>query len=207
MSHLSDIELVDFVEQALRGPGAAHAVNCDHCRARAEALRQTLARVADAGVPEPSPMFWEQLPRRVRSVIGDESAAHSAPAHGWFDWFPHLGVRAIPVAVAIVLVIVIGLALNTGAPTTGDVSPAAPGASAGARPVEDISAAEPTDGSADRAWAVVRALADDLAWDEALDAGLAARPDAAERAARTLTSDERSELLRLLEAETKGKGA
>ena len=46
----------------------------------------------------------------------------------------------------------------------------------------------------DEAWAVVRAAADDLQWEEAHAAGLSARPDAVEGLAFELTAEERLEL-------------
>ena len=65
-----------------------------------------------------------------------------------------------------------------------------------------------TDVDADEAWAVVRAAAQDLRWDEAHAAGLSARPGAAEGLALELTADERSVLARLLDKELeKGKRA
>ena len=63
------------------------------------------------------------------------------------------------------------------------------------------------DPDTDEAWALVRTVADDLPWDDAAEEGLGVRPDSAERALATLTRDERSELVRLLEAETKQPGA
>jgi hypothetical protein len=59
----------------------------------------------------------------------------------------------------------------------------------------------------DEAWALVRTVADDLEWDEAVTASLAARPGWAERAALDLTLEERAELLRLLQAEARRPGA
>ena len=61
--------------------------------------------------------------------------------------------------------------------------------------------------TADEAWALVRTVADDLAWDDAAEEGLGVRPGSAERALAALTRDERSELVRLLAAETKQPGA
>ncbi len=56
---------------------------------------------------------------------------------------------------------------------------------------------------ADDAWAVVRNVADQIEWDDAHDAGISTRPDAAERMAAELSRREQSELARLLEHELK----
>jgi hypothetical protein len=62
------------------------------------------------------------------------------------------------------------------------------------------------DADEDPAWAVVRAAADDLPWEEAHAAGLSARPDAVEGLALELTAEERLELARLLGQELKRNG-
>jgi hypothetical protein len=62
------------------------------------------------------------------------------------------------------------------------------------------------DPDTDEAWALVRTVADDLSWDDAAAEGVGVRPGSAERAMMTLTVDERSELVRLLQAETKQPG-
>ena len=54
---------------------------------------------------------------------------------------------------------------------------------------------------ADDAWAVVRNVADQVEWDDAHDAGISTRPDAAERMTAELTTREQSELARLLQRE------
>ena len=97
-----------------------------------------------------------------------------------------------------------------------------PGSSAS----EPIATASSTTGPADpdafdpdldEAWALVRTVADDvardtpasdeIAWDEVATEGFGVRPGAVEHAMVALTGDERSELLRLLQAETKQPGA
>jgi hypothetical protein len=67
-------------------------------------------------------------------------------------------------------------------------------------------AVTPDDLEADRAWAVVRTAAGDLAWEDVTAAGITAHPGAAERVALELTAAERAELARLLESEMKPNG-
>ncbi len=63
------------------------------------------------------------------------------------------------------------------------------------------------DPETDEAWALVRTVADDVAWDDAAAEGLGVRPGSPSARMATLTGEERSELVRLLEAETKQPGA
>ena len=94
--------------------------------------------------------------------------------------------------------------------------------SSGSGPVTIASSTGPADPDAfdpdlDEAWALVRTVADDvardtpasdeIAWDEVATEGFGVRPGAVEHAMVALTGDERSELLRLLQAETKQPGA
>ena len=56
---------------------------------------------------------------------------------------------------------------------------------------------------ADEAWAVVRAAAVDLRWEDAHAAGISAHPGAVEDVALELTAEERAELARLLDEAVK----
>jgi hypothetical protein len=69
--------------------------------------------------------------------------------------------------------------------------------------------AEPGTGASDEdaAWALVRSLADDLHYDDALAAGVQPAPGSVERAATELPEAERAELVRLLRNEMKRIGA
>jgi hypothetical protein len=55
-------------------------------------------------------------------------------------------------------------------------------------------------------WAVVRSVAEQVDWDDAHDAGISARPDAAERMTAELSTREQSELARLLQSELELRG-
>ncbi len=71
------------------------------------------------------------------------------------------------------------------------------------RPAPDVSGIglDVDDVEADEAWALVRTVADDVSWDDVTAEGLGVRPGVAERAAMELTVAERSELVRLIDAE------
>jgi hypothetical protein len=67
--------------------------------------------------------------------------------------------------------------------------------------------ADPDDVEVDEAWAIVRAVADDVVWDDVTDAGISARPGSADRAIQTLSAAERTELAALIAEELKRSGA
>jgi hypothetical protein len=72
----------------------------------------------------------------------------------------------------------------------------------------DLAAVEPVDDlDSDEAWAVVRAAAADLGWEDADAAGISAHPGDVENAALQLDSAERGELARLLDEDLKRHGA
>ena len=63
------------------------------------------------------------------------------------------------------------------------------------------------DVESDSDWALVRAVADDLDWEDAPEAGIHARPGAADRVAVEMSAAEPQELAQLLEDELKALGA
>jgi hypothetical protein len=65
----------------------------------------------------------------------------------------------------------------------------------------------PDNADDDEAWAIVRAAAIDLNWDEVHAAGISAHPGDVETVALELTEDERVELARLLDKDLKRNGA
>jgi len=70
-----------------------------------------------------------------------------------------------------------------------------------------VAVADPADDlDSDQAWAVVRTVADDAADDAAQDAGIATRPDAADRMTLELSSREKFELAQLIAGELKRSG-
>jgi hypothetical protein len=221
MTHLSDVEIVDLIEygaDSLAPVRAAHLETCESCRRRANDARDTLARAIAADVPEPSPLFWDRFSDRVHEGIGETAAGAS---FGWRRWLDHTGVRWA-LSSALVLALIVAAAWRVMAPTiqhAGDLRPSGaaipPLPPTHDKPATSITDASVNDGlnddglnaDADPAWAVVRTVADEVRWSESVEVGLAARPDVADRVADTLTSDERAELVRLLQAEIKRPGA
>lgn len=203
MKHFSESELLDAAEGRLAGDRQRHAGECVACARQVDDLRTVLARAVDAEVPEPSPLFWDHLSARVREEI-----AHEAPTRwGWASGLRPWPVAATVAAVAIALLVMVGVFRSTSnSPIPGtdrrDVAVARPNADVPAEP--DV---ETDDVEGDEAWAVVRAVADDVVWDDVTDAGISARPGSAERAVQTLTAAERTELAALIAEELKRSGA
>ena len=212
MTHLTDVELVDLVDGTLAPARARHLDACETCRARASAIRETLVRAAEAEIPEPSPLFWEHFSARVQEGVRAESVAPS----GWFGWAQsatnnEMGKWAM--SGALLTLLLVAVVWRASAPRP---------ASTASEPVATASSTDPAEPDAfdpdlDEAWALVRTVADDvardtpasdeIAWDEVATEGFGVRPGAVEHAMVALTGDERSELLRLLQAETKQPGA
>jgi len=206
MSHLTDPELIDAIDDdaqhALPGERRRHFDACEGCRARADDLRGVVAQAADAAVPEPSPLFWDHFTARVRQGIEGVEPGR-ADRDGWLTtWLPQGSIRWAAFATLVVALMVAGV-WQVNAPGR-QVSPTVLENTRRTLGAADVG--ERSDGEADPAWAVVRTVADDVTWDDAV-AGIGAKPGAAESVARTLTPDERSELVKLLLAEAKRPGA
>ena len=73
---------------------------CGTCRAAAADLAATLDEVRSAEVPEPPPVFWATINRRVARAVAEERAAR-AGRWGWLRWdtlVPLAGMAALLVA-------------------------------------------------------------------------------------------------------------
>jgi hypothetical protein len=203
MSHLTHQEFVELIDGALPPGRTAHVNGCERCRQQAEDLRQAAARVSDVEAAEPSPLFWEHFSANVRQAIDEVGA----PDPRWRGWLR----PAVLVPVSALAAIVFAVILWSGRPSDGTVQIAGHVRPAPARALEGSTDALGQDYlddlEADEAWALVRTVADEMAWDEAHEAALTARPGAAERMTAELTERERFELARLLRDELRRTGA
>ena len=192
MRHLDDIEIVDLIDGVLPPSRADHAEECDGCRDRVMAARLTLGEVGLDGGHEPSPLFWDHLAARVSDAVEREPAARAIPA--WIAWTRSPATAwATCASIAILLMVTALWRATLHAPVSepAHVSIAAPVA-------DNV--------ETDRAWAVVRTAADDLAWEDVTAAGIVARPGSVDRVVADLTDAERAELARLIESELRGAG-
>jgi hypothetical protein len=221
MKHLSEIEIVDALDGVLSAPKRVHLDSCDRCRAEVARIEALAALAQSADVPDPSPLFWDHFSVRVRNGIREAEAADAASAAAsarpasaeatarqasrW-RWLGGASPRWVGAAAMLTILLVAGLWFAAVPGTSRQQhSPTSSGV------VAEVPA-EQADPDADQAWALVRSVADDLELDDASwDGGgattLSVRPGSVERAMIALSTDERRELVRLLEAETRQPGA
>lgn len=208
MTHLTEPELVDLLDGVLASSRQAHLDACESCRSRAARLREALAETADAEIPEPSPLFWEHFSARVHE--GVREAEMGQPSR-WFSWAPAGALKwAMPGAFLAILVVagVWSGMWRGSAPVPATVASLGTDATvADVGSDGDQEAFDLETPGADEAWALVRTVADDVSWDDAAAERFGVRSGSVEHAMARLTGDERSELLRLLAAETKQPGA
>ena len=196
MKHLTESEVVDLLEGTLAPDRQRHVDTCDACGAQAASLREALSRVSEADVPEPSPLFWDHLSARVHDAVSD--ATPEEPG-GWFAWTRRATLPWAVAGTVATAVLVVGLWRASAPVARQSGAPAASATVAGVVSETDFDTFDP---DTDEAWALVRTVADDLAWDgDDAPEGLGVRPGSAERAMADLTHAERSELVRLLAAE------
>jgi anti-sigma factor RsiW len=197
MTHLSDTELLDFIDGTLTPARAAHLAACDSCRRQADELRATMRAVSSVDVPEPSPLFWDHFSARVRQGIDPDTSPGVA-------WWRRPSIVFACAAGITVLAVVTARLLPGGPHATPTV------VSAPASPIPTVSnaaAAISASPPSDPEWRVLTAAASDLRIDEASAAGLAVRPGSIESAVLDLTPVERGELERLLREELRRAGA
>ena len=148
-----------------------------------DALLERVTRALD--VPEPSPLFWDHFPARVRAAV---SAAPPEAAPAWW--------RRPVVALSLSLALCAGVATWVVLPRTAS-APAA---------VETVTA-EPAAGAADDAgWLLVASTAEASSVDALREAGFGVQPDGADAAIEELSQDERAAFVSLLQAEMKAGG-
>ena len=198
MTHLSESEFVDLVENegAVDSRRAAHVETCAACREQLAALRSMLHDAEGVVVPEPSPLFWEHMSRRVR----EEVAAEAKPVRSGWSGIGMRGLASLALAAALIVAVISGVllvrAVRSGNPATPAMASAlvAP-APARLDPALDAGNAE--------VWEVLTAAASDLAFEDARAAGMHVLPAAIDHAVQDLTEAELTELGRLLQSELK----
>jgi hypothetical protein len=207
MAHLTPEQFVDLAEGAGAESAVPHLAGCDACRRELADLRAMLseAAVVDAGsVPEPSPLFWNQLSSRVREDVA------SAPA-GWRGWLslarrrlgggvmPRVLVPALAGALALLFAVIVLPRTSVGPATIPSTPlPVADATVPALAPVALGTLSAPID---DDQLRIVAAVATTAAWDEMMDE-IAMAGGSGDALAGSLTPDEQLELQRLLIEET-----
>jgi hypothetical protein len=192
MDHLKPEEIVDIAEGARAESSAAHLSTCDICRAQVREMRAMLTAVADADVPEPSPLFWDHFSTRVHDAVAAQS-----PRRSWADlwtWPRALVPAAVGIAIVVAAVIV------------GSRTPVGPGPAAPDVAINTGSNVDTLDAPDDASLNFVADLTMSMDWDTASESGLAAG-GSAEHAVTHLQDAELRELARLIKEEVARSGA
>jgi hypothetical protein len=192
-AHLDKSEFVDWLDGTLPAARQQHVQDCESCRITAEQLALAVRTAADDDVPEPSPLFWDQLSNRVQLAVANEPPPRAAYWH--FLTMP----RVHAAAAAAVIVILASVLVWRGDPLPSSTPTGVTATAA----IDDVTSDEVLDGlENDEAWALVRAMAEDVAADDLNFEGVAGRLGSADNLALRLTDRERLELARLLEEYT-----
>ena len=193
--HLAPEELIDLAEGARAVDAVPHLRSCEVCRQQIVALQATMSAVGSSpgtDVPEPSPLFWDHLSRRVHEAIAAEGTPGSRLA-GW-RWETAVPASwrtwAMAGVAAAVLISIYVTAPHTLTPSGGRGGAGAP--SAGLQPF----------GAADDPSLMLFAdLAEQMDSGAMTEAGWSGHVGAVDEVVTSLTDGERLELQRLLKEE------
>jgi hypothetical protein len=185
--HLDPEEFVDALDGALSGARLEHLHGCDECRSELAMLAATAQEAGEAGVPEPSPLFWDHFSARVKQATLQEAPERSS----WWA-FTWKSVGAAAMLAAALAVAVYMKPANSPAP---DAELAMIGAS-------ELPTIEPLpliedDGS----WTLLVGLAAEAEWGDLRHLATPAS-GTADAIIEELTPAQREALARLLEKET-----
>ena len=203
LNHLKDDEIAEIVDGSGRRDAdrMSHVRSCVSCRDRVQELREVMLEVSELGVPEPSPLFWDHLAKRVSDAIRVDGSAPGRRHRAWRWSLSHV-TTAIATGV-VVLAVVAGWGRldfrsdsRSAAETVivGDVSEGS--ASEVAR--DGVVLEAPAD------WALLLAMTDSVEW--AVDDAdlLMVERRAISATWSELTTDERRVVVELIAAELEG---
>ena len=198
--HLAPEELIDLAEGGRAESTVPHLQSCEVCRQQIVALRRAMSAVVDAAdapganvvdVPEPSPLFWDHLSRRVREDVAAEEMSGfrfagwrwgTALTTSWRAW----AIAGVAAAVAI--------AIYATAPGTS-TRPSDARNTATAAPLQPFGAAD------DPSLELFADLTEQMDSSAITEAGWSSHVGAVDEVVASLTEDERLELQRLLNEE------
>jgi hypothetical protein len=196
--HLKPEELVDLAEGTRPESTAPHLAGCESCRRSLADLRSTMTELASDDVPEPSPLYWNQLSARVHEAVAAERIERPFWS-GLFAWARVLiPVSALAAAAVVVLAVAAGTRTTPLAPFFVE-RVSSPQPAVGERLLDSLQLAD------DPSLGLVADLAGGIDWDTAHEAGLAQR-GSAEHAVSHMNDAELRELRRLLQAELANSG-
>ncbi len=203
--HLTESEFVDLLDGTLAPLRRQHLESCATCAEQAADLAAGADGVRQLDLPEPPPFFWTQFSARVSDAVSNETVRPGILRGGWGSRRARTSWFAAAASIAAVVLAVVALR------TSGDNA-------TGTRPVAVLERAEADGGAdgladdtadleSDEAWALVRALAEDLDDEQMNDEGVSAGSGVADRMTLQLTEAERMELARLLQEQLRLAGA
>ncbi|HEY2431080.1 MAG TPA: hypothetical protein VGI12_00305 [Vicinamibacterales bacterium] len=197
MRHLSPAEFVDAADRTLPAARASHLASCERCGEQAARMRSTLDAAAGIDVPEPSPLYWQHLRANVEARI-----AHETMRPWWRvrSWSGLLGAKTlVPLASALALTAAVFVTVDRPRPLEVP-----------ARPVAAVALPAPIEFGGDsensEAWEMLTAVAADMPFEAAHDAGLHVGTAAIDRAVQRMSPAELNELGRLLQSQLRGAG-
>ncbi len=191
MKHLSAEQLVDLAEDTVAETLAPHLGACADCWRQLEDLRGMMSAASSVDIPEPSPLFWDQLSARV----GDDVRAEGSLGFSW--WRPSTWPRfALPAAAGAFAVLILAAVLTPRvmAPVVTTPSMAARPAAAPNEP-GDVAVASDDDPMLN----LVADLASQMDFETASGVELAVHGGALDEAFDGLSDAERREMQQLLE--------
>jgi hypothetical protein len=195
MSHLTADELIDAAEGALDARRVPHLSDCDICRSEAERLQAVLGAAIAVDIPEPSPLFWDQLSSRVHHAVAAEVVTSRNGTPQWLRW-PVI----VPITAMALVVMALAAAVARGPATT------APASSDGAAVVTTGDPTDDPETLGQGEWAVVSEIIGPVDFDQAREAGIVVKPGDVEQAASELTADEQQVLIALVKEATTRPG-
>jgi hypothetical protein len=185
MKHLDLDERLALIEAGIRREHP-HLVQCARCRAEVEAARDVLADARGVTEPEPSPLFWDSLSRRISERVAAEGP--SRMPIGWPFW------RAlVPLTAAVgALLLAVGVDHGTRQRTVAPV----------AIEMTALDSAGPADAAGtDDEWDLLGHLAGDFDFETLTDSLGASGPGTVGSAVWELSERERVELAVLMRTE------
>lgn len=203
--HLSRDELLGLVDR--EDWGHPHLATCERCRRDVDELRTMIEELRGVPVPEPSPLFWDHLTRRVREAIEAEPPQRGEVRERWWALVP----------ASLVVALAVGLLWWT-LPSRASDPPHV--AAEGGRSIEGERLALDLDAARDDPWEALLALADEVSWDNGSDVvheadeavgqspawSVGLPPSSIDRAILALSDEERAIVRELVLEEQRGNG-
>ncbi len=198
-THLTPQQLVDAADDGTDPSVDQHLSACAACQARLTDLRAMMSSVGDLGgeIPEPSPLFWDSLQRRVVETAEAERQNEGALARFLRSLQPAILVPAAAALVVAAAVLLSSAGRKPHAPAAPTFASLPAADSATMAPRAELLRDSMDD---DPSLQLIADLAVDVDWNAA-DAAALAPSGSAEHAVSHLDANDLKELQRLLRAE------